>query len=506
MIPVSVETVLNPAEALTVDMLEKAAGPLKVVLADDVESRVRRGHGFVSECLTDGRPVYGATTGFGPLVTFGGRDSQEAQCDNALQHLTAGQGPELPPEVVRATMLMRTWSLARGLSGISPTALEMLGAVLETDFTPVVPSLGSVGASGDLVPLAYVAQSLRGVGEAWLGGERLPAATALARIGLRPLVFTGRDALSMVNGTSVTSAAGGLTVAILRRSFESAIVLSALLTDVLGAGSDFLGPSLLRAFGHPETAEVGERLRDHLAGSVASGDRPLQEPYSVRCVPQLLGAARSALDWAGGVIERDLNGVSDNPLFFPDENLTAHGGNFFGQPTAFASDMLSIIATQMGNLAERQLDLLVDPVRSSGLPPMLSPDPGVTHAVQGVQLVTTAVVASMRRACVPASIQSIPTNLHNQDVVPFGTQAALTALEQARCLRVLHGSLAVGLRQAAYLRQDRPKARRCAVLLDALADVVPPIVTDRPLDADVRAAADVLDRFVTRQDPKTADN
>ncbi|MFC3456055.1 HAL/PAL/TAL family ammonia-lyase [Amycolatopsis speibonae] len=492
---------IQAGAVLTVDMLEAAAEPVKVSFEEEVAERVRRGHAFVGECLSGERPVYGATTGFGPLVTFDGRDSQEDQCDNVLQHLTAGQGAELPPEVVRATMLVRIRSLSRGLSGISPAALEMLSAVLQTDFTPVVPTLGSLGASGDLVPLAYIAQSLRGVGDARLGGRKMPASAALAQAGLEPLTFTGRDALSMVNGTSVTSAAGGLAVAKLRRSFESGLHLSALLTDILGADGKFLAPSLLDAFGHPETAGAGKRLRDLLQGSVPSGDRPLQEPYSVRCVPQLMGAARCALDWAGGVVERDLNGVSDNPLFFPDENLIAHGGNFFGQPSAFATDMLSIVATQMGNLAERQLDLLVDPVRSNGLPPMLSPRPGAEHAVQGVQLVSTAIVASMRRACVPASVQSIATNLHNQDVVPFGTQAALAALEQAQNLRLLHGSLAVGLRQAAHLRKDRPTAWPCADLVDALAQVVAPITQDRALDADVRAAADVLDQFVADRLP-----
>jgi tyrosine ammonia-lyase len=320
----------------------------------------------------------------------------------------------------------------------------------------------------------------------------MPAARALAEAGLTPLSFTGRDALSLVNGTSVTSAVGGLAVASLQRSHKVAIALSALLTDLLGAAPAFLSPPLLGAFGHPETVQVGQWLSGWLEGSVPSGTRSLQEPYSVRCTPQLLGAARSAMGWASQVVQCDLDSVSDNPLFFADEDLVAHGGNFFGQPTAFAADLLSIVATQIGNLAERQLDLLVDPHRNAGLPPMLSPLVGEHHAVQGVQLTATA----MRRLCVPASMQSIPTNLHNQDVVPFGTQAALTALEQAKSLRLLHGSLAVGLRQAAHLKAGGASAPRCADLVAELADVVEPITCDRPLDADVRAAADVLDRIV----------
>ncbi len=494
----SVLTAVAPDQALTFDLLEAAAGPLSLDVTPQVEERVHRGHAFVAQCLSDERPVYGATTGLGPLVTFGNRPDAEAQCDNALQHLTAGQGADLPREVVRATMLARFWSLSRGLSGLSPSALEALRAALATDFTPVVPTLGSVGASGDLIPMAYIAQSLRGVGEAWVGGLRLPAAQALDAAGLSSLAFTGRDALSMVNGTSVTSAAGGLAVLSLGRSYRAGLALTALLADLLGARPAFLEPSLLAAFGHPETVAAGAQLRAWLDGGAPYGHRPLQEPYSLRCVPQLMGAVRSGLDWAEGVVGRDLNGVSDNPLFFPDEDLVGHGGNFFGQPSAFATDLLSLLATQMGNLAERQLDLLIDPTRNSGLPPMLAPEAGRQHCVQGVQLAATAIVADMRRNCAPASVQSIATNLHNQDVVPFGTQAALNALAQAGKLRLLQGSLAVALRQAAFLREGGVRAPRCAALVEALAEVVEPIIEDRPLDRNVRDAADVLDSAVSR--------
>ena len=181
-----------------------------------------------------------------------------------------------------------------------------------------------------------------------------------------------------------------------------------------------------------------------------------------------------------------------------------HGGNFFGQPVAFAADLLTLVTTQLATLAERQLDLLVDPHRNGGLPPMLSPHPGRQHALQGVQLAATAMVAEMRRTATPASVQSLPTNLHNQDVVPFGTQAALSALEHARLLRLVHGSLAVALRQAAHLTH-RPLAPACAALLDRLAAVVPPIESDRRLGAEIRAAAGVLDQLPELPRPREAE-
>ncbi|MFI5887786.1 histidine ammonia-lyase [Streptomyces sp. NPDC051554] len=480
---------------LTTAALERAAdGPVEIQIEAGVRERVAACHEFALRRIQDGRPVYGATTGFGPLVTFRGRDSAADQCDNALAHLSAGQGPDLEPATVRGAMLVRLTSLCRGHSGVSLPVVEALAAALGTTFAPAVPRLGSLGASGDLIPLSYVARALRGEGLAYVNGERLPAADALSLAGLTPVELDGRDALALVNGTSLTAAAAGLAAASLVRSRSAAVALSALLTDVLGAEPAFLVPELLEAFGHPEAALVGAELRDRLDGVVPSGTRPLQEPYTVRCTPQLIGAATSALEYAGQVVERDLNSVSDNPLFFPDRDLVAHGGNFFGQPAAFSCDLLSLAATQLGNLAERQLDLLIDPHRNGGLAPMLSTDPGRQHALQGVQLAATAIVAAMRRGAHPASVQSLPTNLHNQDVIPFGTQAALNALETARLLRLLHGSLAVALRQAAYLTH-RPLSRHGSALVDQIAEVSAPVEHDRPLDEEVRQAASVLDRL-----------
>ncbi|MGH3888217.1 MAG: aromatic amino acid lyase, partial [Pseudonocardiaceae bacterium] len=475
---------------LTPVALEQAAGPVQVVIGEAAAARVRRCREFVSECLADGRVVYGATTGFGPLVSFAGRDDPADQCDNVLDHLTAGQGADVPPPVGRAAVLARLWSLAQGWSGVSPTVIDALAAMLASPFAPAIPRLGSVGASGDLVPLAHAARSLGGFGHAYLGEQRLPAGEALRLTGLQPLALDGRDALAFVNGTSLTAAAAGLALAQLTRSLVAAQLLVALLVDVLGCDLMFLDARLLDAFGHPPAAQVGTALRALVSGARPSGTRALQEPYSIRCAPQLLGAAAAAVGYADGVVRADLNGVSDNPLFFPEQGEVVHGGNFFGQPCAFAADQMSLVLTQLGTLAERQLDLLVDPHRNGGLPPMLAAVPGRQHGMQGVQLVATAIVAEMRRRATPASVQSLPTNLHNQDVVPFGTQAALSALEQARSLRLVHGSLAVAVRQAVHVGARRPTAPACAAVFDRLAGVVPAVHPDRPLDADVRRAAD----------------
>ncbi|MFJ4620733.1 aromatic amino acid ammonia-lyase [Streptomyces sp. NPDC088812] len=485
--------------------LRRAAAPLTVHVDDEARARIDRGRRFFHALRHgDDRPIYGATTGFGALAGYPGRADEADQCDNTLAHLGAGQGPDLPHEITRAALLLRTWSLAQGLSGVSADVVDRLAATFATTFTPAVPRYGSVGASGDLIPLAYATQALRGRGHAYLDGRRMPAADALTVAGLRPLVLGGRDALALVNGTSVTTAATALAHDRVRAAHRSLTALTCLLTDLLGCDPGFLDADLLRAYGHPGAIDVGARMRRTLAGTTPSGTRPLQEPYSIRCAPQLLGAAEDALRYVDGVVAADLGGVSDNPLFFPadadadaagdraGEGKAVHGGNFFGQPAAFAADLLASVTAQLGNLAERQLDLLVDPARNGGLPPMLTTTPGTQHGLQGVQLATTAFVAEIRRAATPAAMQSLPTNLHNQDVVPFGTQAALRSYDTAELLGLLCGSLALGLRQAVHAGARRPTAPRCGALLDTLIDAIPPVEPDRPLDADVRAAARLL--------------
>lgn len=470
-----------------------ACDPIEVVAGPEVRDRVTAARTFLGRALGEDRAVYGSTTGFGALAGYAGRATEHDQADNTLAHLGAGQGPDLDPDLARATMLVRARSLAQGASGVSPHVVDALAAMLATTFAPAMPRLGSVGASGDLIPLGAAAQALRGRGHAYLDGVRLPAAEALTGAGLEPLALDGRDALALVNGTSLTTAALATALDGVRRSFRTIRLLTCLLADLLGCDPQFLDERLLSRHGHAGAIDVGTAMRRTLDGTRPSGGRPLQEPYSIRCSPQLLGAAGDALRYVESVVTADLAGVSDNPLFFPGDEAVVHGGNFFGQPAAFAGDVLTMVAGQLGNLAERQLDLLVDPVRNGGLPPMLSSGPGQQHGLQGVQLASTAMVADIRRDSVPASLQSLPTNLHNQDVVPLGTHAALRARDQARVLRWITGSLALGLRQAVHVGARRPTAPGCAAVLEALATAVEPIEVDRPLEEDVRRCADVMD-------------
>ena len=312
--------------------------------------------------------IYGLSTGFGPLLSFKASLDANAQGVGLLNHLRAGQGELLAPAVTRAMLLARVWSLAQGHSGASVEVLDALSAVLSVPWSPAVPELGSVGASGDLAPLAHAAGALCGEGDAFLGLERLSAVAALERVGLRPVKLQGRDALALVNGTSLTAAAAALAASTARRAISVALGLSALLVETLGAAVDFTSPALLALSGHRSAHRVALQLEEMLRGATAKPGRPLQEAYSVRCVPQLVGAAEETVAHVEQVVVADLNGVSDNPVFFPEEGRVVHGGNFFGQQVAFAADALNLALTQLANLAERQLDLLLDPGRSGGLP------------------------------------------------------------------------------------------------------------------------------------------
>ncbi|MEU1280078.1 aromatic amino acid ammonia-lyase [Streptomyces sp. NPDC005805] len=483
---------------LTVEDVERAGSPLTVETTATSGEAVARCHDFVARTSARGTPVYGITTGYGALVGHAGAEDDEERSRGLIDFLTVGHGPPLEPAVVRGMLLIRLACLGRGHSGASPAVVGALRGVLATPLAPVVPRHGSVGASGDLVPLAHAVQALRGNGEFLDGEQRSDAEASLEKHGLKPLELTGRDALALVNGTSLTAAAAALAVARAKRRLTTSLLLTAALAEVLGASGAMADDDLTAATGHPGVREAARCLRGLLDGGHVTGGRPLQEAYTLRCVPQLVGAALEVTSWAEHVVGNDLNGVSDNPVFFPDLDKVAHGGNFFGQSVAFAADALTNALTQLANLAERQLDLVLDPHRNGGLPPMLTDRPGRRHGMTGLQLSATATVMAMRRECVPAGMQSLPTNGHNQDIVPFGNEAALTALAQADRLRTVQAMLGLALYQAAHLAGRAPTAAGGRLLHDALIGRVEPVLADRPLDTDVRRTAGALDEAADR--------
>jgi len=406
-------------------------------------------------------------------------------------------------------MALRAYSLAQGRSAVRPVVVETLIAMLNADLLPVVPEMGSVGASGDLVELAHVARALTGEGTVAYQGRQQPAAAAFREAGLRPVVPEGREALALMNGTACETAQAVLTLLGAERVLAAAEVAAALVIEVFGGNPESFDPRVHAARAHPGQLETAARLRRLLEGSGRLRDatsrggpkrgrtEPVQEAYTLRCVPQVLGAVRDALTYARSVLTIETNAVTDNPLFFPEDDAVLHAGNFHGQPVAFAADHLKLALAEIALFSERRLARLLDPATNGGLPPFLIRDRiGIRSGLMGLQYCASSTVAENQVLATPASLGSVPTNANNQDVVGMGTVAARQArrlLDNTRrvvAIELLAAAEAVDLLGPADLG---PATRAAHAAIRAL---VPPLREDRALGDDVERLVSGLDTVV----------
>jgi len=487
---------LGPDVRLSCEAVEAAAhaAPPSLRVTDAGREALRDARSAFESVRDAGVPIYGVTTGFGPFVDQPPNDtSEQAHGHNLLAHLGTGAGPLAGAPVVRAMIVARLQSLVQGHSGIRLSTVETICRLLEANLTPVVPEVGSLGASGDLTPLAHAALAYTGSGRVLNpNGEPCDAATALDRAGLGPLSLDARDALALVNGTSFTTGIAALATARTRRLLDRAEALTGWAYQLLGCSLQPLDDRLHAARGHTGQVESAAAIRTAAtrSGSFEASDRPLQEPYSLRTAPQMLGAVRDHLSHARSLVETELNGADDNPIVDPEEPAVLHGGNFQGQQVAFAADALNEAATQMGVLAERQLDLLLSPDRNGGAPALLAWQPGPTSGFAGAQLTATALVSELRQNAQMAATSSIPTNQNNQDVVSMGALAARTARDQTERLAPILAVVGMALAQLTHLRRQgradgpAPDPPRWMPSFD-------PVVEDRPLH-------DEIDRLATR--------
>jgi len=450
------------------------------------------------EVIERGEPVYGLTTGYGPFVSFAASTDPWRQGAGLIAHLGAGFGDPAPDDAVRATMLARAQSMAQGCSGVSDGAMERWLEVLRLGIVPVIPEVGSVGASGDLVPLSHAARVLCGEGRVRLNGVERPAVDALAAVGMDVEPLSARDALSLVNGTSFMTGYAAIATARAGRLIERAEALTGWAYRALGAREQALDPRLHAARGQEGQWRSAATIRDEAArdGDWQDLSRPLQEVYSIRCAPQVLGACRDNAEHARRLIEREINGVNDNPVVCTatDRELSAalHGGNFQGQQVAFAADALNQALVQAAVLAERQIDVLLNPEFNNAAPLLLAWEPGPDAGLAGAQLTATALVAEMRHAVTPASVSSIPTNGRNQDVVSMGTLAARTAYRQTERLAAVLGILGLTLDRLTDLRR-RGRAEGASPKGPVWFRPTASFDADRPLIADIAAlTANVL--------------
>ncbi|MET9341949.1 aromatic amino acid ammonia-lyase [Nonomuraea sp. NPDC003804] len=461
----------------------------------DVETatRMRESVAVLAKALVADEPVYGVTRGFGPFVVYDADESAVAQGRSLISHLASGQGRPLDPGISRLVVWLRLMSMRQGYSAVSPEFWHVLADLWNQGFTPAIPRDGTVSASGDLQPLAHAALSFAGDGEAWIpqpggGWKPAPADEALRAAGGHAVEWPAREALAFVNGGSVALAVTISNHQQVARLNRAVAVLTARIVDLLGASLEAYHPGISIVRGQTGQARAAEWIRLDVPASFARDTtRPLQEPYSLRCAPQVLGAVLDQLAATEQILLREATGCTDNPICFQGELL--HGGNFHAMPVGLASDQIGLCLQQVAFLAERQLALICAPATNGGLPLMLTPRPGAGSGLAGVQISTTSFVSRIRQLLYPSSLTALPTNGGNQDHVPMALNGANAVTDAVELAWHVVGSLAVGVTQLAALKR-RPIGT--GGLWAELARISPPLAADRPLAKEVSLAADLV--------------
>jgi len=480
------------------DVVEVARAPLgaspRISISSAAGARIAASRAVVERAVAENRTVYGVTTGFGPLKnqTISRDDARQLQV-NLLRSHSAGVGPAAPRDVVRAMLLLRAASLAAGHSGVRPAVIEALIALLDADVTPHVPLQGSVGASGDLAPLSHLGLVLIGEGEAWLGDRHMPAALALRGAGLQPLTLEAKEGLALINGTQLSTALAGLAWWDARELWEAAVGAAALSTEVL-LGSFKPSRAEVHALRpYPGAIEAARRLRAYaedsaLVASHADCGR-VQDAYSLRCAPQVLGASWDAIHHVGQQLSIEINAANDNPLVFASSGEVVSAGNFHAQPVALASDYLKIAVAEIGSISERRIDRLLSSHASEGLPAALAAQPGLESGYMLAQYTAAALVSENKVLAHPASVDSIPTGDGWEDHVsmaPIAGRHARAVVDNTA--RVVALELLCGCR-ALEFRRPLAAGSGSERLYGAIRRLVPAPEGDRPITQACEAIA-----------------
>jgi histidine ammonia-lyase len=473
---------------------------LRLALSEDAawRGRLESGRKALEAALSAGHPVYGVSTGVGMDAARRIKDPQGFAYQIIRQH-GCGMGDFFSPAEGRAILFVRLVSLAKGYSAVRPELLQALCDLINRDVIPRIPSLGSVGASGDLTPLSYVAAVLAGEREVYHRGETLTAGEGLKRADLRPHLFAPKESLAIMNGTSVMTAIGALTCRQLGWTLSLCERATALALEILYGRSLAFHPQVHRCKGHPGQIASADAIGSAIQGSGLvdrnkaesegqasrqAGRRIIQDPYSLRCAPQVIGASRDALTWAETVLTRELNSVNDNPLVDPDEGSVLFAGNFYGGHVALAMDLIKTAAASVADLLDRHFALLVDRRLNMGLPENLVGYQGC--GLKALQLTTSALTARCIQRAAPDTLLSRPTEVQNQDKVSMGLNAALSAAEVTELLQQVLATQLVALSNAASLRPAGAFGMRARALLQAIRAHSFVLERDRRLDGDLR--------------------
>jgi len=495
---VSEMTVTIDGESLTIeDVVRVARHGEDVTLTDDARMKIEKSRQVIEAAIREGRTVYGVNTGFGDLanVSIAASDVADLQV-NLIRSHSVGVGEPFPEEVVRGMMLLRANALAKGFSGVRLEVVETLLRMLNRGVVPVVPQQGSVGSSGDLAPLAHMVLVMIGEGEAFLEGKRMDGAEAMRRADIPLVVLQAKEGVALINGTQPMTAVGVLAIHDALRLVSDATVAGAMSLEALRGTRAAYDARIHAVRPHEGQVDAARALLSILADSEINRSHAdcgkVQDAYSLRCFPQVLGASIDAIRYVSSVLEVEINAATDNPLVFPDDGTVVSGGNFHGQPVALAMDFLSIALSEIANIAERRINRLVDP-KLSGLPPFLTRNSGLQSGMMIAQYTAASLVSENKVLAHPASVDSIPTSAEQEDHVSMGTIAARKArqiLENVKnVVAIEYLCAAQGLDLLAPLRPSEALERAHALIRT----VVPELTDDRPLYSDIVKIRQLMD-------------
>ncbi|WP_245866781.1 histidine ammonia-lyase [Oceaniglobus roseus] len=486
---------LTPGAVTLADLAEifwtGAAVRLDPACRGDVEAAAGR----IASAAAGNVAVYGVNTGFGKLasVAIAPGDTAVLQRNLILSHC-CGVGAPIAPNMVRLMMALKLLSFGRGASGVRWAFVELLQEMLARGVTPVVPSQGSVGASGDLAPLAHMTAVVIGHGEAQYRGETLPGAEALARAGLEPLELGPKEGLAFINGTQFSTAFALAGLFRAWRAAQGALVISALSTDAIMGSTAPLQPEIHALRGHRGQIEAAAAMRAILDGSEIreshrDGDTRVQDPYCIRCQPQVTGAAMDVLRQAATTLEIEANAATDNPLVLSEAGLIVSGGNFHAEPVGFAADMIALALSEIGAIAQRRVALMVDPTLSHDLPPFLTPKPGLNSGLMIAEVTTAALMSENKHMATPCVTDSTPTSANQEDHVSMAAHGARRLGPMADNLNRILGVEAICAAQGVEFRAPLRTSAPLQAVLARLRQDVAPLHEDRYLAPDLEAAA-----------------
>jgi histidine ammonia-lyase len=488
--------VLKPGEATLADWRAIYRGSTPK-LDDACRPLIKASADAVARIVAKGEPVYGINTGFGKLasVRIEAADLETLQRNIVLSH-SAGVGEPMPVSVVRLMMALKLASLAQGASGVRPQTVELLEAMLAKDVVPVVPAQGSVGASGDLAPLAHMTATMIGVGELFTSDGRVSAVEGLAAAGLTPVVLGAKEGLALLNGTQFSTAYALAALFEAEILYRSALVTGALSTDAARGSDAPFDPRIHLLRKHKGQIETASALRNLMAGSAIReshrvGDERVQDPYCLRCQPQVMGAALDVLRKAADTLETEANGVTDNPLIFAEDDTALSGGNFHAEPVAFAADMIALAVCEIGSLAERRIAMLVDPALS-GMPAFLTPKPGLNSGFMIPQVTAAALVSENKQKAYPASVDSIPTSANQEDHVSMAAHGARRLIGMVENATAVIGIELLAAAQGCDFHAPLPSSEPLEAVRKTLRAEVPHLDHDRHFHPDMEAAIELV--------------